>query len=225
MLRAAAGLACRARSNTKLPQICASAARGYAAESAPEQDTTPPITVHGIPGRYASALYTSAAKAGKLEAVQEELVEVYNLTGDSPEFEQFLYDPSIPKNKKVPALNAILDKMEVSDVTRHFLEVLARNNRLKHLLNISDLYDDLVAASKGEVRAKITTAQELEPEELEDIKASLKELLKPGENLLVEQMVDPRIMGGMVVDIGDKHIDMSISSRVKKIQQLVMQTV
>ncbi|KAL0026382.1 hypothetical protein WJX79_005094 [Trebouxia sp. C0005] len=225
MLRAAAGLACRARSNTKLPQICASAARGYAAESAPEQDTTPPITVHGIPGRYASALYTSAAKAGKLEAVQEELVEVYNLTGDSPEFEQFLYDPSIPKNKKVPALNAILDKTEVSDVTRHFLEVLARNNRLKHLLNISDLYDDLVAASKGEVRAKITTAQELEPEELEDIKASLKELLKPGENLLVEQMVDPRIMGGMVVDIGDKHIDMSISSRVKKIQQLVMQTV
>ncbi len=92
-----------------------------------------------------------------------------------------------------------------------------------------------------------------------------EELLKPGENLLVEQtvsgiaqsftwnahghclfsdiacalypllfalhdkcrvvQVDPRIMGGMVVDIGDKHIDMSISSRVKKIQQLVMQTV
>jgi len=52
-------------------------------------------------------------------------------------------------------------------------EVLARNNRLKHLLNISDLYDDLVAAAKGEVRAKITTAQELEPEELEDIKAGL----------------------------------------------------
>ena len=48
-------------------------------------------------------------------------VQVYNLTGDSPEFEQFLYEPSIPKNKKVPALNAILDKMEVSDVTRQFL--------------------------------------------------------------------------------------------------------
>lgn len=37
--------------------------------------------------------------------------------------------------------------------------------------------------------------------------------------------VDPSIMGGMVVDIGDKHIDMSISARVKKIQQLVMQTI
>lgn len=36
----------------------------------------PPITVHGIPGRYASALYTAAAKAGKLDEVQDELTEV-----------------------------------------------------------------------------------------------------------------------------------------------------
>ncbi|KAL3151911.1 hypothetical protein ABBQ32_001042 [Trebouxia sp. C0010 RCD-2024] len=224
MLRAAASLACRARSGRALPQICSSAARGFSAEAAPEKDTSPPITVHGIPGRYASALYTAAAKAGTLEAVQDDLIEVYNLTGESSEFEQFLYDPSVPKNKKVPALNAILDKMEVNEVTKHFFGVLATNNRLKHLHRISDIFDELVAAAKGEVRAKITTAQVLEPEELQDIKDGLKELLKPGEQLLVEQTVDPKIMGGMVVDIGDKHIDMSISSRVKKIQQLVMQT-
>ena len=48
------------------------------------------------------------------------LLQVYNLTGESSEFEQFLYDPSVPKNKKVPALNAILDKMEVNEVTKHF---------------------------------------------------------------------------------------------------------
>ena len=46
--------------------------------------------------------------------------QIYNLSGESAEFEQFLDDPSIPKNKKVPALNAILEKMEVSDVTKHF---------------------------------------------------------------------------------------------------------
>lgn len=48
------------------------------------------------------------------------LLQVYNLTGESDEFEQFLYDPSVPKNKKVPALNAILEKMEVNEVTKHF---------------------------------------------------------------------------------------------------------
>lgn len=50
----------------------------------------------------------------------DRLLQVYNLTGESSEFEQFLYDPSVPKNKKVPALNAILDKMEVNEVTKHF---------------------------------------------------------------------------------------------------------
>lgn len=58
-------------------------------------------------------------------------------------------------------------------------EVLATNNRLKHLYHISDLYDDLVAAAKGEVRAKITTAQVLEPEELDDIKAGLSKHVSP----------------------------------------------
>ena len=52
---------------------------------------------------------------------------MYNLTGESAEFEQFLYDPSIPKNKKVPALNAILEKMEVSDVTKHFFGKVTSN--------------------------------------------------------------------------------------------------
>jgi len=222
MLRTATQLACRARQTGALPQLLA---RGFAGEAAQKKDTSPPITVHGIPGRYASALYTAAAKADKLDEVQAELTEVYNLTCSSPEFDQFVSDPSIPKSKKVPAMGAILDKLEVSDVTKHFFEVLTTNNRLKHLYRISDLYDEILAAAKGEVRAKITTAQGLEPEELEDIKAGLKDLLKPGEKLLVEESVDPTIMGGMVVDIGDKHIDMSISARVKKIQQLVVQTV
>lgn len=60
------------------------------------------------------------------------------------------------------------------------VEVLATNNRLKHLYRISDIFDELVAAAKGEVRAKITTAQELEPEELEDIKDGLSKHSQSG---------------------------------------------
>lgn len=88
---------------------------------------------------------------------------------------------------------------EVANLCCMAAEVLTTNNRLKHLYRISDLYDEILAAAKGEVRAKITTAQvicvctclcstyisvcdmcdaslqSLEPEELEDIKAGLSE--------------------------------------------------
>ena len=42
------------------------------------------------------------------------------MTCSSPEFDQFVSDPSIPKSKKIPAMGAILEKLEVSDVTKHF---------------------------------------------------------------------------------------------------------
>ena len=47
--------------------------------------------------------------------------QVFKMTKDSPEFKQFLFDPSIPKREKVPTLNAMLAKMEVSEVTKHFM--------------------------------------------------------------------------------------------------------
>ena len=66
------------------------------------------------------------------------LLQVYNLTGESAEFEQFLYDPSVPKNKKVPALNAILDKMEVNEVTKHFFGEYCRLEYC-HVLSLKKL--------------------------------------------------------------------------------------
>ena len=69
--------------------------------------------------------------------------------------------------------NLIANLSRLSQTCIVLTEVLATNNRLKHLYAISDLFDELVAASKGEVRAKITTALALEPEELDDIKAGL----------------------------------------------------
>ena len=49
------------------------------------------------------------------------------------------------------------------------------------------------------------------------------EALQKGEKLLLQQRLDPTIIGGFIIDIGDKHIDMSISSRVKKVQQLILE--
>lgn len=49
-------------------------------------------------------------------------------------------------------------------------------------------------------------------------------MLQKGEKLLLQERIDPNIIGGFVIDIGDKHIDMSISSRVKKVQQMILET-
>jgi len=195
-----------------------------AATIAQDHFIEPPVTVYGIPGRYASALFSAAAKGEALEQVEAELTEVYNMAVESPDFERFLSDPTVPREAKKEGLAAIFDELKFSDITKRFVELLAENNRLDQLDKISDTFDDIMAAVRGEVKATITTAEEIEPQQLEDIKKGLSQALQEGETLLLQERIDPTIIGGFVIDIGDKHIDMSISSRVKKVQQMILET-
>lgn len=67
--------------------------------------------------------------------------------------------------------------------------------------------------------------QELTAADVSEITESLKDLLKPGQSLTVSQKVDPTILGGLMVDFEDKHIDLSIRSRIQSIQKAIGEAV
>ena len=68
-------------------------------------------------------------------------------------------------------------------------------------------------------------AQGLSREEIEEIQRGLQPTLKAGQRLRLEEQVDPSIIGGVILSIGDKYVDMSILARVKKLQQIVRDAV
>ena len=76
---------------------------------------------HGVPGRYAAALYMAAVKTNSLQKVEGELSQVATLMGESKEFNTFVADPSVPREVKVDGLNSILSKMGASDITKNFI--------------------------------------------------------------------------------------------------------
>jgi F-type H+-transporting ATPase subunit O len=196
------------------------------APPAPTRDNfvEPPIAVFGTPGRYASALYSAASKAKSLPTAQKELAEVQKLAQDSADFGRFIKDPTISREQKATALESISSQMKLSELTSRFIGVLAQNDRLGELPAIADTFDDIMAAVRGEVKATVTTAEPLEPSQVDELKSSLGGVLKKGEKLFLEQKVDPSLIGGFVIDIGDKHMDMSIIDRVKKVQQLILES-
>lgn len=211
----------KASSLRRLPLLL-QGTRGLAAEAAKDVKLPPQ---HGVSGRYAAALYMAAVKAGTLEGVESELSQVSTLLSESADFRAFIDDPSVPNAAKTDGLTAVLSQMGASDITKNFVSLLTDNNRLNELSRILDKFDEIAAEQRGEVRAVVTTAEGLDPEEMEEITAGLKQLLKPGQSLALEEMVDPTIIGGVVIDIGDKHVDLSILSRVKKLQQIVRDAV
>ncbi|KAL3680097.1 hypothetical protein R1sor_023053 [Riccia sorocarpa] len=187
-----------------------------------QEDVQVPLPMYGVPGKYASALYVTAVRGNALEPVEQELKSVVGAAERDSVFGQFMKDPSVPKDVRMKAIQDLFGKQSsYSDITKNFLAVLAENGRLKEIQKISSAYSELVLAHRGEVKATVTAALELTPEELEGIKTALKGHLKPGQILKVEQKVDRSIIGGIVVDIMDKHIDLSIDTQIKQMEKVL----
>lgn len=191
--------------------------RAFAAEAA--EVKLPPQ--FGIPGRYAAALYMAAAKGNKLDAVEKELGQVASLLSESKDFNSFVSDPSVPRKAKMDGIQAIMGKMNASDITKNFVNLLSDNNRLEELPKIVGKFGDIAAEQRGQVKAIVTTASGLGKAELQEIQKGLKQMLKPGQSLVLEEKIDASIISGIILDIGDKHLDLSVLSRVRKLQQII----
>lgn len=215
----------RAAAGTSEQPAAARAVRSFATAQEAEQHVEVPLSMYGVSGKYASALYVTAVRQNVLDPVETELQQVLNAAEQNSVFADFLKDPSVSKTTRVKAVEELFKDVAFADVTKNFLAVLAENGRLAQLQRIYGCYIELVHAHRGEVQALVTAAMELSPAELEDIKGALKGYLKAGQSLKVEQKVDRSIIGGLVVDIQDKHIDLSIDTRIKQMEKLLAEAV
>lgn len=192
----------------------------FATKAAASSPKIPPQ--FGIPGRYAAALYMASFKAGTLSNIEREVSALLSVLSSSAELKTFVSEPGMPAKTRSAGLGAVLDKVGVKDATvKRFVDVVVENKRTKDLEGMLAKFQEIAAQQRGEVKASVTTAKPLGKAELDSVKSGLSNLLKSGESLVLEQRVDPSIVSGIVIDIGDKHVDMSVSTRVKKLQNLI----
>ena len=124
---------------------------------------------------------------------------------------------------KAAEVGKLMKDMGVGSITQNLMGVMAENGRLPETEKVAADFTKLMMAARGEVSATVTSAEPLQDAELADIKAAMGKFLESGQKLNFTVQVDPTIVGGLVIDIGDKHIDLSINTRIKKMEQLLMQ--
>ncbi|XP_020088582.1 ATP synthase subunit O, mitochondrial [Ananas comosus] len=196
--------------------------RNFATQTKPtEVKTKVPLSLFGGSGNYASALFLAASKANILDKVESEILDVVEASKRSPVFSQFIKDLSVPKGTRVKAINEIFSEAGFSDVTKNFLAVLADNGRLKYIERIAKRFVDLTMAHRGEVKVIVTSVIPLPAEEEKELKQTLQDILGQGKTVKVEQKIDPSILGGLVVEFGQKVFDMSIRTRAKQMEKLL----
>lgn len=193
-------------------------ARTFAAASG---DHSPPISLHGLHARYANATYTAASKVGTLDAVEAELLGIKDAASKSDAFKSFLENPLIGRDDKESTVKELLGG-KVSDVTLNLMTVLAGNARLSETSKIADTYVQLMKAARGEVEAKIVSADKLTKAQADGIAKAVEGQVGAGSKVVLSLEVDPTILGGLQIQIGDRFLDLSVKSQIDAVSRTVV---
>ncbi|XP_041127766.1 ATP synthase subunit O, mitochondrial-like [Polyodon spathula] len=183
----------------------------------------PPIQVYGVEGRYATALYSAASKQKNLDQVEKELGRVKSLMKD-PKMTTVFMNPHIKRSIKQKTVNDVMTKEKLSPITVNFMNLLAENGRLSFTPNVISAFGKMMSAHRGEVLCSVTTAQPLDEASLTELKNALNGFLQKGETLQLETKSDPSVLGGMIVSIGDKYVDMSTKTKIQKLTKIMRET-
>lgn len=198
-------------------------ARRFSTSPVSAKLVTAPVNVFGVDGRYAHALYSAAVKEKKLEVVEKELKAIKDLFGKEPKLAEFVANPSIQRTAKRDAITKIFEKQNFSSLTLNTFAALAENGRLNKVSSVLGAFAKIMSAHRGEVMCSVTTAKPLDEASIKELKAALQAFMKKGETLQLETSVDPALIGGMVVTIGDKYVDMSMATKIKTFTNLISQ--
>ncbi|OBT46635.1 ATP synthase F1, delta subunit [Pseudogymnoascus sp. WSF 3629] len=204
------------------------AIRSYATPAS-SADTKPPVALYGLDGTYASALYTAAVKTQSLDSVAKALSALQEVYVKDPKLSNIMQAPTLTSEDK-SAIIAELQKhtggQDKADTVKNFLNTLAENNRLALLEGVCTKFGELMGAARGEIELTVTSATPLDNKTLTRLESAVakSQYVGQGKKLKVTNKVNSDILGGLVVEIGDRTIDLSVSSRISKMNKLLTDT-
>lgn len=166
--------------------------------------------------RYASALFELAFEEQKHHKVQEELAFIRSCIEDEPSFFELLKSPLITADEKKDIISNIFRDRVCMEVL-NFLYIIIDKGREAYIKNIVNEYILLVDSVQNKVDAVAITAVPMEKQDLLMLQANLSK--SSGKNIQLQNQVDPTIIGGVLVKIGDKVIDGTIKNRLATMQE------
>lgn len=168
---------------------------------------------------YAESLFELAMQEGGregLESVSGELDELIELTRGMPEMNEFLASRIIPTEDRRDSLRAIFEG-KVSDLLYKFLMILNEKERLNELLPIVSAFQQMVQEKFGRIEVDVYTRDAIPQDQIDAIAEEIQRALE--REPVVHTYTDEKMIGGVKLQIGDKLIDASFETRLKRMNE------
>lgn len=175
------------------------------------------MSVGRIASRYAKSLIDLATEKGIAADVMSDM-ETLNSAIESRDFKLLLKSPIVPGPKKKEILEAIF-KGKVSDLSLLFFIGTVNKGRERYLDAIADEYILQYRSQQGISSVTLTTAKELSAGALDGIKAKLNASVNTDKNIELETIVDEKLLGGFIVQFGDRRYDASVANKILNLKK------
>jgi len=165
--------------------------------------------------RYAKALLEMAIEQKVIDLVSLDMARILGVANSSLDFISFLNSPIIKSDKKIAVISKVF--VDLQPLTALFIALIVKNGRSEMLPKIASDYNSLLESHRGIVSGNITSAVALDAQSRKKIMDKLAKTFT-GELQLTEK-IDPALIGGFIITIGDNQIDASVSSKIKNLRQ------
>ncbi len=170
----------------------------------------------GLATRYAAALFDLADQAKALDTVAGDLKSLKAALAASEDLRRLVRSPVISRADQAAALGAVLRATGANDLTQKFCGVVAANRRLFALDAMIGAFLSELARRRGEITARVTSAQPLSDAQTAQITDQIKQAY--GAQVAIDADVDPSLLGGLIVRIGSRMIDSSLKTKLDRMQ-------
>jgi F-type H+-transporting ATPase subunit delta len=166
---------------------------------------------------YGDALFDVAIQNGKLDSIHEQLGQIADAVAANRDLQVFLFSPYFSSTEKREGIAKAISGADPELI--NFLELLAEKHRMPALSHIRRRFDDRWAEENKQLDVKLTSAVELDPKVVASIGAEVER--QTDHRIELESEVDPEILGGIVLRVGNMVLDASIRNKLEKLRREV----
>jgi F-type H+-transporting ATPase subunit delta len=168
-----------------------------------------------VAGRYAKSLLGLSIEQNSLEDVLKDMSTLREMSKNR-DLANLMKSPIVNVDKKKAVFSALFDK-SFSKISKAFVTLVLNKGRESMLPEIAAEFVEQYNDYKGITKVEITTASPLDTGSFDQVKAKLTASAHTAQQLEIVTKVDPSIIGGMIIKIGDKLIDDSVAFKLKKL--------
>jgi F-type H+-transporting ATPase subunit delta len=166
--------------------------------------------------RYAKALFELARQNNAIADVEKQLKLVVEAFAGDADIRKFLGLPNVEVSKKIAIIKGALSD-KVSVIVLNTLELLIIRGRQNSIGQVYEAYLKVAGDALGEAHATVYSAKSLSNEELAKVAAQFGTIV--GKRIIAKQIVEPALLGGVQVRIGDRLFDGSLSGKLARLEQ------